>query len=147
MTDVRLSEEQVHALLRKARTIAVVGASSKPDRPSHRVMRILIAAGYDVIPVNPGETEVLGLEAYPSLAAVPRPIDIVDVFRRAEFTPEIAREAVRIGAKALWLQLGVINQEAASVASAAGLSVIMDRCLGDTVLSFGIEHRRSGAPS
>ena len=147
MTDVRLSEDEVHALLRKARTIAVVGASSKPARPSNRVMGILIAAGYDVFPVNPNETEVLGLRAYPSLVAVPKPIDIVDVFRRAEFTPEVARDAVRIGAKTLWLQLGVINQEAASVASAAGLSVIMDRCLGDAVESFGIERHRSGAPS
>jgi uncharacterized protein len=147
MSYVRPTEDEVHALLRKARTIAVVGASSKPDRPSNRVMRILIAAGYDVIPVNPRETEVLGLEAYPSLAAVPEPIDIVDVFRRAEETPAIAREAVRVGAKTLWLQLGVINQEAASLASAAGLSVVMDRCLGDSVQSFGIEHHRAGAPS
>ena len=113
-----------------ASTIAMVGASSNPDRPSNGIMRKLQSAGYRVIPVNPNETEVRGERAYASLADVPERIDIVDVFRRAEFTPAIADEAVKIGAKALWLQSGVVNDEAAATAEAGGLMAVMDACIG-----------------
>lgn len=116
-------------LLREARTIAVVGASSKPERASHGVTQKLIAAGYRVLPVNPSETEILGLPAYRSLADVPGPVDVVDVFRRSEDTPAIADEAIAIGAKALWLQVGISSEEAAAKATAAGLTVVMDACI------------------
>lgn len=117
-------------LLTNASTVVMVGASSNPDRPSNGIMRKLQSAGYRVIPVNPNETSVLGERAYASLADVPERIDIVDVFRRAEFTPAIADEAVRVGAKALWLQSGVVNEEAAVKAEAGGLIVVMDACIG-----------------
>jgi predicted CoA-binding protein len=117
-------------LLTNASTIAMVGASSNPDRPSNGIMRKLQSAGYHVIPVNPNETSVLGERAYASLADVPERIDIVDVFRRAEFTPAIADAAVRVGAKALWLQSGVVNEDAAVKAEAGGLIVVMDACIG-----------------
>jgi hypothetical protein len=117
-------------LLRTARRIAVVGASSNPSRPSHGVFRTLVAAGYECIPVNPNETEVEGVPAVATLAeaAAIGPIDIVDVFRRPETTESVAREAVAIGARALWLQLGVVNWETARIAAEGGLAVVMDRC-------------------
>ncbi len=117
-------------LLTNASIVAMVGASSNPDRPSNGIMRKLQSAGYRVIPVNPNETSVLGERAYASLADVPERIDIVDVFRRAEFTPAIADEAVKVGAKALWLQSGVVNEDAAVKAEAGGLIVVMDACIG-----------------
>jgi uncharacterized protein len=124
------SEPEIRNLLSAAATIAVVGASSNPERPSNGIMRKLKSAGYRVIPVNPNETDVLGERAYPSLLDVPEGIDIVDVFRRAEYTPAIADDAVKVGAKALWLQSGVTNEEAASRAAAGGLTVVMDACIG-----------------
>lgn len=124
------SEEQIRRLLTDARTIAVVGASSRPDRPSHGIFGRLLAAGYRVIPVNPNESLVQGQKAYASLRDIPEPVDIVDVFRRPEHTPQIADEAVAIGAKVLWLQSGIWNDEAAARASAAGLLVVMDDCIG-----------------
>lgn len=123
-------DDVLRRLLTSASTIAMVGASSNPDRPSNGIMRKLLSAGYHVIPVNPNETSVLGERAYASLADVPERIDIVDVFRRAEFTPAIADEAVKIGAKALWLQSGVVNDEAAAKAEAGGLMAVMDACIG-----------------
>jgi len=123
-------DDVLRQLLTSASTIAMVGASSNPDRPSNGIMRKLLSAGYRVIPVNPNETSVLGERAYASLADVPEPIDIVDVFRRAEFTPAVADEAVKIGAKALWLQSGVVNDEAAAKAEAGGLMAVMDVCIG-----------------
>jgi uncharacterized protein len=124
------SSEALRQLLTDARTIAVVGASSNPEKPSHGIMQKLLSAGYHVIPVNPRETEVLGQRAYPSLADVPGRIDIVDVFRRPEYTPPIADEAVAVGAKALWLQSGIVSDEAAARARAGGLVVVMDACIG-----------------
>jgi predicted CoA-binding protein len=125
-----LGDAGIVELLKTSRRIAVVGASSNPDRPSFGVFRTLVAAGYECIPVNPNETQVAGVPAVATLAeaASSGPIDIVDVFRRPEFTPEIAREAVSIGARALWLQLGVVNWESARIAAEAGLAVVMDRC-------------------
>ena len=130
MSTTPLSDDAIRQLLTDARTIAVVGASSSPDRPSHGIMRKLLSVGYTVIPVNPRETEVLGQKAYPTLTDVPVPVDIVDVFRRAEDTPPIAEESVRIGAKTLWLQSGIVNDEAAAIARAGGLTVVMDACIG-----------------
>jgi predicted CoA-binding protein len=120
------SAEQI---LREARTIAMVGASPRPDRPSHGVMRYLLGAGYRVIPVRPGDCdEVLGVPCVSSLAEIDEPIDLVDVFRRAEHTPEIAREAVKVGAKALWLQLGIVSAEARRIAEDAGLDYVENAC-------------------
>ena len=110
----------------------MVGASSNPDKASYGIMQRLQAVGYRVIPINPRETEVLGERAYPSLADAPRPIDIVDVFRRAEDTPAIADEAAAAGAKALWLQTGIVSEEAAARASRAGLLAVMDACIAAT---------------
>lgn len=133
------SDEELRALLLRSSTIAVVGASSNPTRPSHAIMRRLQRGGYRVIPVNPNETSVLGEKAYPSLSDVPEPIDIVNVFRRPEFTPAIADEAVRVGARALWLQSGVYSEDAASRAKAGGLMVIMDACIATVMVILGAE--------
>jgi uncharacterized protein len=129
MSHTNPSDHVLRELLTHASTIAVVGASSNPDKTSHGIMQKLQKAGYRVIPVNPRETEVLGERSYPSLAAVPEPVDIVDVFRRAEDTPAIADEAVAIGAKALWLQTGIVNEDAAARATSGGLTVVMDACI------------------
>jgi predicted CoA-binding protein len=126
------SDDQLRQLLASAKTIAVVGASANAERPSFGIMQRLRRRGFRVIPVNPRESEILGERAYPSLADVPDPIDIVDVFRRADDTPPIADEAVAIGAKALWLQTGIANEEAAGRAAGSGLVVVMDRCIADT---------------
>jgi predicted CoA-binding protein len=123
-------DDELRRLLTDARTIAVVGASSRPDRPSHGIFGRLLAAGYRVIPVHPGESQVQGQKAYASLRDIPEPVDIVDVFRRPEHTPAIADEAVAIGAKLLWLQSGIWNDQAAARASAGGLAVVMDECIG-----------------
>ena len=127
-------DRELRALLGEARTIAVVGLSSKPDRPSHDVASYLQEHGYRIVPVNPNENEVLGERAYPSLLDIPTdvPIDVVDVFRRAEDTPQVAADAVRIGAKVLWLQEGIVNEEAARIAADAGLEVIMGVCIKRT---------------
>src|SRR5229473_2031187 len=115
------SDQELKQLLTDATVIAMVGASSNPEKASHGIMQKLQRAGYRVIPVNPREQEVLGERAYPSLKDIPDRIDIVDVFRRAEDTPPIADEAVAIGAKALWLQTGIVSEEAAARAKAGGL--------------------------
>lgn len=126
-----LDDAGIEELLLTSYRIAVVGASSNPARPSHGVLRTLLETGYDCVPVNPNESEVLGVPAVPTLAEAVAGgrIDIVDVFRRPELTEEIAREAVAIGARALWLQLGVINWESARIAAEGGLAVVMDRCV------------------
>ena len=134
------SDEQLRAILTNYRNVAVVGLSPNPDRPGNEVARYLLANGYNVIPVNPGVDEVLGLRSYPTLEDVPEPIEIVDVFRRSEYVPDIARSAVQIGAKVLWTQLGVISAEGAEIATSAGLKVVMDRCIL-------IEHRRLIGPN
>jgi predicted CoA-binding protein len=125
-------------LLGDTRRIAMVGASPDPGRPSHGVMRYLLEQGYEVVPINPTVGSVLGRTAYPTLedaVAATGTFDMVDVFRRPEHTPEIARSAVATGAKSLWLQLGVVNWDAAKIAHDGGLTVVMDRCTA-------IEHRR-----
>jgi predicted CoA-binding protein len=129
------SDRELAALFGRIRTIAVVGLSSKPHRPSHRVAAYLQRVGYRIVPVNPNETEVLGEPAYPSLLEVPLPVDAVDVFRRPEHTPEVARRAVEVGARVLWLQVGVVNEEARRIAEEAGLTVVMGLCMM-------VEHQR-----
>ncbi len=126
------SDAELKQILTDATVIAMVGASSNPDKASHGIMRKLQSVGYRVIPVNPRETEILGERAYPSLIDVPERVDIVNVFRRAEETPGIADEAVTIGAKALWLQTGIVSEDAAARAAAGGLVVVMDACIGAT---------------
>ena len=136
-------------LLTAARTIVVVGASDDPWRPSHGVFRELVEAGYRCLPVNPHVASVAGVPAYPTLAAAAAalaaegsgPIDIVDVFRRPELCPAHAREAVAVGARALWLQRGVVSWEAARVAAEGGLAVVMDRCTAVEVARLGIGRR------
>jgi len=128
------SDAELRSILGDARTIAVVGLSSKPERDSYDIASYLQEHGYRIVPVNPNETEVLGEVAYPSLLDVPENIriDVVDVFRRAADTPPIAREAVRVGAKVLWLQDGIVNDEARRIAEEAGLTVIMGVCIRRT---------------
>ena len=126
------SDDDLRQLLTNARTVAMVGASSDPEKSSHGIMRKLQSVGYRVIPINPRETEVLGEHAYASLLDVPEHVDIVDVFRRAEDTPPIADEAVKIAARGLWLQKGISSEEAAARANAGGLLVVMDECIGAT---------------
>ena len=115
--------------LRSARTVAIVGLSKDPLRPSNFIGFYLKRHGYTIVPVNPRETEILGEKSYPSLTDIPFPVDVVDVFRRPDAVPGIAREAVAIGAKALWLQFGVISPEGAQIAELGGLAVIMDRSM------------------
>ena len=133
-----LDAEGIAALLRSRPRIAMIGASGSPFRPSNGVFHDLRSFGYDVVPVNPAEQEIDGVTCYPSLAAAVEatgPVDIVDVFRRPEACPAHAREAVAVGARCLWLQLGIVSAEAAAIATAGGLSVVMNRCTS-------IEHAR-----
>lgn len=121
--------KHISEILHSARTIAVVGLSHKRYRPSYGVSEYMQKAGYRIIPVNPRETEVLGEKAYPDLESVPEAIDIVDIFRRPEFVPEIVEAAIRKGAKVIWMQEGVVHEAAARRAEEAGLVVVMDRCI------------------
>src|SRR5580692_7609351 len=123
------SDQQVKDLLQKAHTIAVVGLSSSRIRASYGVSQYMQSAGYRIIPVNPNESEVLGEKAYPSLDEVPERIDIVDIFRRSECVPEIVDAAIRIGARGVWMQEGVVHEDAAKKARDAGLEVVMDHCI------------------
>jgi len=128
MTDT--AQPTPEELLARARTIAVVGFSSDPAKPSHSAPMELVNHGWQVIPINPTVEEVAGLRAYPALADVPVPIDIVDVFRPAAEAPEIARQAAAAGAGALWLQLGITSDEARAIAGDAGMSYVEDLCAG-----------------
>jgi predicted CoA-binding protein len=120
------AEEEI---LTSSKTIAVVGLSLKTDRPSYTVASYLKQQGYRIIPVNPTATEILGEKSYPDLSSVPEKVDVVDIFRRSEEVLPIVEEAIRIGAKAVWMQEGVINEEAANLARDAGLLVVMDKCM------------------
>ena len=126
-----LSNEHVATIrkvLRESKTIAVVGLSPKPNRPSHQVASYLMEAGYTIIPVNPGQDVILGQTCYPNLRDIPTPVDMVDIFRRQEEVVPIVNDAISIGARFIWMQQGIVNEEAAEKAEAAGLTVIMDRC-------------------
>ena len=127
----------IRDILATPRTIAVVGCSPKAYRDSHRIAELLMNRGHKVIPVNPGHKQILGVPCYRDLASIPFPVDMVDVFRRSEFVPDVADQAIAVGAKILWTQLGVYNEEAAQKALDAGLIVIMNRCPA-------IEYRRLG---
>ncbi len=121
--------DPIHELLKSSRTIAVVGLSSRKFRPSFGVAQYMQSAGFRIIPVNPAEKEVLGEKCYATLEEIPEKVDIVDIFRRPEFVPEVVESAIRIGAKAVWMQEGVIHDEAAEKARRAGLFVVMDLCI------------------
>ena len=127
----------IEEMLRTCRTIAVVGLSHKRFRPSYGVSEYMQSAGYRIIPVNPHEREVLGEQSYPTLDDVPDNVEIVNIFRRSEFVPEVVEAAIRKGARAIWMQEGVVHEQAAARARAAGLDVVMDRCILK-------EHRRIG---
>ncbi len=129
LRDYTCRVDEIEEILGSARTVAVVGLSSKPQRPSHGVARYLQQQGYRVIPVNPNEASVLGERSYASLREVPEPIDVVDVFRRSDEAGAAVDEAIAVGAWAVWLQEGVIDERAAQRARAAGLKVVMDRCM------------------
>lgn len=129
MTFANPTNERLKEILEQARTIAVVGLSNRPERTSYMVTEAMQKIGYRIIPVNPNVDEVLGEKSYPTLSAIEEPIDIVNVFRRSEFIVPIAKEAVQIKAKVLWLQQGIINEEAAAYAIEHGVEVVMDRCI------------------
>ena len=140
-----LDDAGIEAALRGTRRIAVIGASSNAGRPSHGVFRFLVERGFECVPVNPRETSVLGLPAFATLAeavAATGPVELVDVFRRSELCVPHAVEAVAVGARWLWLQLGVVNWEAAAIAHAGGLGVVMDRCTAIEVRRIGGSRRR-----
>lgn len=131
-------EQQLRDIYATAKTIAVVGATTNEDKPGFFIPRYIQAEGYRIVPVNPRYDEVLGEPAYPTLADVDVPVDVVDVFRPSAETPEIARQAVSIGAKVLWLQPGISSDEAAAIGHDAGMAVIMDRCIGKTHAELGL---------
>ena len=125
----RATEEQTMHRLLAAHRVAIVGLSDNPQRISNAIARFLISAGKEIVPVNPGESVILGLQSYPSLLALPMPVDLVNVFRRPEFCPQIVKDAIAIAAGGVWLQSGIVSPEAAKIAREAGLDFIQDRCI------------------
>ena len=130
--------EQLARIFAETKTIAVVGASGDPSKPAHRIPRYLQRQGYRIVPVNPRGGELLGEPVARSLAEVEGPVDVVDVFRPASETPQVARQAAEIGAKVLWLQLGIESEEARQLAESAGITVVMDRCMGEAHGELGL---------
>ncbi|MBI5021615.1 MAG: CoA-binding protein [Ignavibacteriales bacterium] len=126
---MNLQNSIIENILRNAKTIALVGASDKPTRDSYHIMKFLMEAGYNVIPVNPAYTEVLGKKCFPDLRQLEEPVDIVDIFRRSDEVLSIVQDAMLIGAPTVWMQMGVFNEEAASIAERAGINVIMNKCI------------------
>lgn len=121
--------KEVKAILKQYKTIAVVGLSPKPERDSHKVAEYLKGHGYRIVPVNPGQKEILGATSYPNLKAIPFPVDVVDIFRKPEAIPPIVDDAIEMGAKVVWMQLGIANNQAAKKAREAGLQVVMSKCI------------------
>jgi len=130
-----MTDNELRGILESSRTIAVVGLSDKPDRDSYRVAEYLQGHGYRIIPVNPTVAAVLGERSYASVADIPEPVDVVDIFRKPEAVGPVIEEAIAAGAKVVWMQLGIVNEPAAEAARVAGLQVVMDRCMK-------VEHRR-----
>jgi hypothetical protein len=124
-----MDDKQIRDILKNARVIATVGFSTNPDKPSSYVPEYLMYQGYRVIPVNPTTPEILGEKAYPDLLAIPEKVDVVQIFRPAEDVPAIVAQAIQIGAKVIWMQEGIVNEEAAKTAREAGLQVVMDKCM------------------
>lgn len=131
------TDSAIREILGKSKTIAVVGLSAKEDRASHRVARYLIENGFEIIPVNPMESSILGQKSWPDLASIDRSIDIVDIFRKSEATPPIVTEALGIGAGTIWLQEGIISEESYKIATKAEIPIIMDRCILKEHLKLG----------
>lgn len=129
MSEPAAGPEEIKAILKNYRVVAVVGLSPKPERASHQVAQYLKEHGYRIVPVNPGQKEILGEKCYRNLAEIPFPIDVVDIFRNLEAIPAIVEEAIGIGAKAIWMQLGLAEPASAQKAREAGLQVVMDRCM------------------
>ena len=123
------NKKLINRILEESRTIAVVGLSAKPDRSSYDVAAFLQSNGYKIIPVNPNLSSVLGEKSYPDLSSIPEPVDVVDIFRKSEDVGPIVDEVIKVGARTVWMQLGIVNEEAAKKAQDAGLNVIMDRCM------------------
>lgn len=132
-----MDDDALMALLESSRTIAVVGLSTDPEKPSRKVAETLVAAGYDVFPVHPSAPEILGRKAYASLSDIPVAVDIVDVFRPAGEAPGLAEQAVSIGAKTLWLQLDIMSEQARATATDAGLQFLENICIGETTVRLG----------
>jgi predicted CoA-binding protein len=130
-------------ILKEYRTVAVVGASANPERPSYRVFSYLAEQGYHVIPVNPHEREILGVTCYPDLSSIPEKVEVVDIFRKSEEVMPIVEEAIKIGAKVVWMQEGVINEAAAAKARNAGLLVVMDKCMRKEHISLMRRRKKS----
>jgi predicted CoA-binding protein len=133
------SVEELKEIYRETKTIAAVGASSNPSKASHRIPAYLAQQGYEVIPVNPRGGELFGERVRTSLAEITEPVDVVDVFRPSSEAPEIAEQAAAINAKVLWLQAGIVSNEAADIARAAGMTIIMDMCMGTTHAQLGLD--------
>jgi hypothetical protein len=129
------NDEAMRQILTNSKTIASVGLSSNPAKESYGIVQYLMSQGYDIFPVNPTADEILGVKTYPDLLSIPHPVDVVQVFRRPEDVPPVVDQAIQIGAKVVWMQVGIINREAAEKARAAGLQVVMDHCMRE-------EHRR-----
>ena len=138
----RAGQDPVTEILKNGRTIAVVGLSSKPFRPSSGVAEYMQSAGYRIVPVNPNETEVLGEKSYARLEDVPFRVDVVNIFRRSEFVPEIVKSAIAVGARSIWMQEGVVHHEAGEAARQAGLHVVMDLC----IMKEHVKRYRIGRP-
>lgn len=130
------SDDQIKGILERYKKVAIVGLSSDSTRPSNAVARFLKAKGFKIIPVNPQETKIMGEKAYPDLTSIPDTVEIVDIFRRPEHVPAIVDQAVKIGAKVIWMQEGVVNHSAAQKASESGIMVIMDRCMAKDCRMF-----------
>lgn len=133
-----LTEQELRDIYAQTKTIAVVGASSDPDKPGHHIPSYLQSQGYRLIPVSPKGGEIFGEKAFASLLDIDEAVDVVDVFRPSEEAPEIARQAAEIGAKVLWLQTGIVSEEAANIAESAGIQVVMGRCMGMTHAALGL---------
>lgn len=135
------SSKEIRAILKKYKTVAVVGLSPKPQRDSHKVAKYLKENSYRIVPVNPGQKEILGEKCYPNLKSIPFPIDLVDIFRKPEAIPPVVEDAIEIGAKVVWMQLGLAHNQVADKARKAGLQVVMNKCIKIEHINVLKQHR------